>query len=98
MDEDNLIEVISFENDEGEEFDMMIVDEFEKDGQRYIALIESVVGDNVMSDSYDFDETIMFCRILGDDGKEAFEPVENRATIAKLEDVLEERLFKRQNN
>ena len=94
----NEFEVIVFQTEDGEEIDMLIIDEFDYEGKNYIALIESLVGENVVSESYDFDETIMFCEVILESAEETIVPIQSNSLIAKLEDVLEKRLLERDKN
>ncbi len=86
-------EVIVFEDEDGLDIEMELVDEFEDGGQRYVALRPSL-------ESADFDtdeDCISFFAVRTDDeGGELFDLVEDEAAITRLADRLEDRLLSKE--
>lgn len=85
------IEVIVFEDEEGNQVEMEIVDEFDLGKDHYIALTELPDVDGIL----DEDPPIQFYRITEEDDEEIFDAVEDAALLNTLADALEERLFQK---
>ena len=81
MDELTNIEVLVFENEDGSETEMQIVDEFEWQGNSYVALLPLDVREG--------DDIQLFCTT----GQDEYEQVADSAAKNALLDILEERLL-----
>jgi len=84
------IEMIVFEDDQGKEIEMEIIDEFHFNGIHYVALSEVPQAD---SDQLLDEDDIRFFRILNENGEEMFDAIEDQNTIQLLADELEKRLL-----
>ena len=84
------IEMIVFEDDQGKEIEMEIIDEFHFNGIHYVALSEAPQAD---SDQLLDEDDIRFFRILNENGEEMFDAIEDQNTIQLLADELEKRLL-----
>ena len=83
------IEIIVFEGDDGD-IEMEIIDEFELDGQRYLALRPPLDENGQVDD----EDSINFFSVASDEnGEELYDLVEDDTLLSRLADVLEERLL-----
>lgn len=85
------IEVIVFEDDQGNPVEMEIIDEFDHGKDHYIALMQLPDIDGEL----DEDPTIQFYCITEAGDEEIFDLVEDAALRHVLADRLEERLFQK---
>ena len=82
-------EFIVFEDGDGAEVSMSIVDEFDMDGVHYVALVEADEPD-------ESDDLISYFAVTTDEnGEEDFELVEDDVLGEKLADTLEQRLIEK---
>lgn len=82
-------EIITFEDEDGLDIEMEVVDEFDYEDKHYMALRPSL---QEVMDAEDEDE-IVFFRVYQQDGEELFDLVEDKQTITHLGDILENRLL-----
>ena len=80
------IQVIVFEDDDGNEMEMQIVDEFDYEGRHIIALAPPV-------DAEEDEDEVSFFAASGPDEDLDMELIEDKALIDALGDLLEERLL-----
>lgn len=85
------IEIIVFEDDDGGEIEMEIIDEFDCDGAHYIALSEVPDAD---SDALLDEDDISFFLVTQENDEEMFDLVEDKKLLQQLADLLEQRLLK----
>jgi hypothetical protein len=95
------IEIIVFEDEEGGEIEMEIVDEFDLEERHFVALVESIGMDDdcenkSLEELEDFDDDVNFFEVIKDEnGEEMFDLVEDRQLLNKLADELENRILER---
>ena len=92
------IEVIVFEDDEGNEIEMDIVDEFDFEGKHIVALSEApgqMDESEIDESEMDEEDTVSFFEVIKDKENEDYELIEDEKAVAKLADFLEERLLAR---
>ena len=77
------IEVLVFAGEDGEEIEMQIVDEFELEGESFIALVSAQCEDG--------DEIEVYKVLPGDE----FESVDDAVKKDKLLDIIEQRIMER---
>ena len=89
-DHDEVVEVVTFVDDEGNEFEMEIVDEFDHKDKNYAVLIE--VRDEENGDE---EENLYIFEVnkIEDSEEEEFQPIEDDALMDELIVVVESRLF-----
>lgn len=81
------IEYIVFEDEDGNEIEMEIIDEFHYDEKPYIALSAASPSDEQDS------EEISFYEVIAMDEEEAFDLITDASLLRALSDALEQRLF-----
>lgn len=84
------IEIIVFEDEDGSEIEMEIIDEFEMEGVQYMALRPPI---DPMDEDSDEDSIAFFRCETDEKGEEVFDLVEDKDTLAKVMDMLEDRLL-----
>lgn len=97
------VEVVTFQDDEGNEFDMEIVDEFEHAGRKFAVLAE--IHDHDDEEGCDDDacaccagcgdeeEALYIFEIVNGENGEEFVPVEDDNLLDELSTVVENLLF-----
>jgi len=97
-DNENLtnIQMIVFEDEDGLDIEMEVLDEFEHEGKRYVALRPAFDAEAFTED----EDSINFFEVYADpenDEEEMFDLIEDPASLQALSDVLENRLMSRGN-
>ncbi len=92
-----VVDVVTFEDDEGNEFDMEIVDEFEHNGKKYAVLAEINEDDEAdeaepAEDDEDQDALYIFEVVDGEEGEE-FVAIDDDDLLDELSAVVEDLLF-----
>lgn len=80
------IEIIVFEDENGEDIEMNIVDEFDHENIHYVALTPAQI------DADDEEDSINFFSVSKVEGQEEFDLVEDEKLLNTLFDLLEDRL------
>lgn len=84
------IEIIVFEDEDGSDIEMEIIDEFDVEGGHYMALRPPIAP---MDEEGDEDSIAFFRSETDGSGEEVFDLVEDKETLRKLMDALEDRLL-----
>ena len=92
-----VVDVVTFEDDEGNEFDMEIVDEFEHNGKKYAVLAAINEDDEAdeaepAEDDEDQDALYIFEVVDGEEGEE-FVAIDDDDLLDELSAVVEDLLF-----
>lgn len=88
------IEVVVFEDEDGTEIEMQIVDEFDHNGRHYVVLIPSP-EEGAEIDVDGEDDLNLFEVTKDEKGEEDFNLVEDKKLLAELAGVVEDRLLAR---
>lgn len=97
--EDELIEVVTFEDDEGNSFSMEIVEEFEHNGVKYAVLADFAEEEHEHDcdcgeETCDCDQNLYIFEVVkNDDGEEDFVAIEDDDLLETLSAIVEERLM-----
>lgn len=86
------IEIICFEDEDGLDIEMEVVDEFVRDGKRYVALRPAL---ETLDDESDEDDISFFSLDSDENGQELFTLIEDESMVSALANTLEERLLAR---
>ncbi|MGI6151184.1 MAG: DUF1292 domain-containing protein [Christensenellales bacterium] len=95
------VEVVTFQDDDGNEFDMEIVDEFEHAGRKFAVLaeiLEDACGDEACAaccgcEDDDEEEALYIFEVINGENGEEFVPVEDDNLLDELSTVVENLLF-----
>lgn len=88
------IEVVVFEDEDGTEIEMQIVDEFDHKEHHYVVLIPSP-EEGAEIDAEGEDDLNLFEVTKNEKGEEDFNLVEDKKLLAELANIVEERLLSR---
>ena len=84
------IEIIVFEDEDGSDIEMEIIDEFDLEGIHYMALRPPI---DPLDEDSDEDSIAFFRCETEESGEEIYDLVEDKETLRKVMDVLEDRLL-----
>lgn len=88
------IEVVVFEDEDGTQIEMQIVDEFDHDSHHYVVLIPSP-EEGAKIDVDGEDDLNLFEVTVDEKGEEDFDLVEDKKLLAVLAGIVEDRLLAR---
>ena len=103
MSEEDMIDVVSFTDEDGKEFEMELIDEFDYKGETFVVLAElnedEECGEDCECEVHDedcecgeTDDSLYIMKVSRVDGEEEFLPVEEEM-LQELISVVEERLL-----
>ena len=88
------VEVVTFIDDEGNEFEMEIVDEFEHNEKKYAVLVELVEHEHDENCDCDHEENLFIFELSqNEQNEEEFLPVEDDALLDELIKIIESRFL-----
>lgn len=97
---DEMIDVVTFVDDDDQEFDMAIVEEFEHKGKNYAVLAQIMDEHEHGSDcdcghehGDDEEENLYIFEVIRNEGQEDFVSIEDDSLMDELVAVVEELLF-----
>lgn len=92
-----MVEVVTFVDDEGNQFDMEIIEEFEHKGKRYAVLAEfcdcEAEGHDHDHDHEDEESLYIFEIAPGENGEEDFLSIDDDELMGELSEIVEGMIF-----
>ena len=90
-----MVEVVTFVDDEGNQFDMEIIEEFEHKGKQYAVLAEFCDCEGEDHDhDHDHEESLYIFEVVpGENGEEDFLSIDDNELMGELSEIVENMIF-----